>query len=62
MKSGSEVKMLTIETIIRNTVTLVQEGCRVILPVKGFSIHPFTIGGRKSVAVDKTRVRHSALI
>lgn len=53
MKSDSEVKTLAVETIISEAVALVEEGRRVILPVKGSSMHPFIIGGRESVELIK---------
>ena len=50
--------------IIRNAVSLVDEGLRVTFPVKGYSMLPFIIGGRESVDLVKPenlRVGHVVL-
>ena len=47
------VKTLEGDIIIHNTIALLQEGRRVVLPVKGSSMHPFIIGGRESVELIK---------
>ena len=39
--------------IIRNAITLVNEGMRVTFPVKGYSMLPFIIGSRESVDLVK---------
>ena len=39
--------------IIRNAITLVNEGMRVTFPVKGYSMLPFIIGSRESVDLIK---------
>ena len=43
------VKTLYGDVLIKETIALVEEGRRVVLPVKGFSMHPFIIGGKESV-------------
>ena len=49
MMSDNTVKKLYGDKLIKETIALVQEGRRVVLPVKGFSMHPFIIGGKESV-------------
>ena len=39
--------------IIRNAISLVNEGMRVTFPVKGYSMLPFIIGGKESVDLVK---------
>ena len=39
--------------LIRETIALVEEGRRVVLPVKGKSMYPFIIGGKESVELVK---------
>ena len=53
MKSDSSVKTLTVEVVIKDTIAFLEEGRRVVLPVKGFSMHPFIIGGKESVELVK---------
>lgn len=43
------VKTMYGDVLIRETIALVEEGRRVVLPVKGISMHPFIIGGKESV-------------
>ena len=43
------VKVLDNNIIIKESIALLQEGRRVVLPVKGISMHPFIIGDRESV-------------
>ena len=47
--SESTIKTLSNEIVIKETISLLQEGRRVVLPVKGSSMHPFIIGDRESV-------------
>ena len=46
-------KVLPNNEIIRDLITLVNEGQRVVLPVKGNSMLPFIIGGKESVELVK---------
>ena len=43
------VKALYGDILIKEAITLLQEGRRVVLAVKGGSMHPFIIGGKESV-------------
>ena len=43
------VRTLYGDIIIKEAIALLQEGRRVVLPVKGSSMHPFIIGGKESV-------------
>ncbi len=43
------VKTVYGDLIIKETIAMLQEGRRVVLPVKGSSMHPFIIGGKESV-------------
>ena len=43
------VKALYGDILIKEAITLLQEGRRVVLAVKGGSMHPFIIGGKDSV-------------
>lgn len=43
------VKVLANDIVIRESIAFLQEGRRVVLPVKGSSMHPFIIGDRESV-------------
>ncbi len=45
----SIVKTLANDIIIKEAITLLEEGRRVVLPVKGSSMHPFIVGDRESV-------------
>ena len=47
--SQTIIKTLGGDRIIKETIALLQEGRRVVLSVKGISMHPFIIGGRESV-------------
>ena len=47
--SENIIRTLSNEIVIKETISLLQEGRRVVLPVKGFSMHPFIIGDRESV-------------
>ena len=53
MMSDSPVKTFSVDIIIRDTIAFLQEGRRVVLPVKGFSMNPFIIGDRESVELVK---------
>ena len=46
---GTVVKTLANDIVIKETIALLQEGRRVVLAVKGISMHPFIIGGKESV-------------
>ena len=46
-------KVLPNNEILRDLIQLVNEGQRVVLPVKGYSMLPFIIGGRESVELVK---------
>ena len=46
---GTVVKTLANDIVIKETIALLQEGRRVVLAVKGSSMHPFIIGGKESV-------------
>ena len=46
-------KVLPNNEILRDLIQLVNEGQRVVLPVKGNSMLPFIIGGRESVELVK---------
>lgn len=46
-------KVLPNDEILRDLIQLVNEGQRVVLPVKGNSMLPFIIGGRESVELVK---------
>ena len=43
------VKTMYGDVLIHESIALLQEGHRVILAVKGSSMHPFIIGGKESV-------------
>ena len=47
------VKTMYGDVLIKETIALVEEGRRVVLPVKGNSMHPFIIGGKESVELVK---------
>ncbi len=49
MMTETIVKILDNNIIIKESIALLQEGRRVVLPVKGNSMHPFIIGDRESV-------------
>jgi len=46
-------KIMYGDVLIKETIALVEEGRRVVLPVKGSSMHPFIIGGKESVELVK---------
>ena len=43
------VRTLEGDTLIEETIAMLKEGRRVVLPVKGSSMHPVIIGGKESV-------------
>ena len=47
------VKTMYGDILIHESIALLQEGRRVILAVKGSSMHPFIIGGKESVELVK---------
>jgi hypothetical protein len=47
------VKTLANNIVIKDAIALINEGRRVVLPVKGSSMHPFIIGDRESVELVK---------
>lgn len=47
--SETVVKTLENNIVIKETIGLLQEGRRVVLSVKGGSMHPFIIGGKEDV-------------
>ena len=51
--SENPVKTLESDVVLKETIDLLREGRRVVLPVKGNSMHPFIIGGKESVELVK---------
>ena len=49
-------KVLPNNEILHELIRLVNEGQRVVLPVKGYSMLPFIIGGRESVELVKSEM------
>ena len=47
------VKTMEGDVLTKETIALVEEGRRVVLPVKGKSMYPFIIGGKESVELVK---------
>lgn len=47
--SETIIKKVYGDILIKETIALLQEGRRVVLPVKGNSMHPFVIGGKESM-------------
>ncbi|MBR5749525.1 MAG: S24/S26 family peptidase [Prevotella sp.] len=43
------MKTVYADILIKETIAMLQEGRRVVLPVKGTSMHPFIISGKDSV-------------
>ena len=43
------VKTLSNDIVIKEAITMLQEGRRVAMAVKGSSMYPFIIGGKESV-------------
>ena len=51
--SETPVKTITSDVVLQETIAMLREGRRVVLPVKGNSMHPFIIGGIESVELVK---------
>jgi len=51
--SDTIVKTLDSDIVLKETFALLEEGRRVVLPVKGNSMLPFIIGGKESVELVK---------
>jgi len=47
--SETVVRTLSNDIVIKESIALLQEGRRVVMSVKGCSMHPFIIGGKESV-------------
>lgn len=45
----TKVKTVYADILVKEAIALLEEGRRVVLPVKGTSMHPFIISGRDSI-------------